>query len=103
MDTEILNKVKEIKPKLSEDGFILKGVFGSYVRHENNEFSDIDILYDLNEVFRTKYRGFKAVSKLDEIQAKISVLLGVKADLVQGQFLGEIASKYILDEVVYVD
>lgn len=50
MKTEILNKtsvletLKDVKPKLVELGVNKVGLFGSYVRNEENEESDIDIL-----------------------------------------------------------
>lgn len=103
MNQDIISKVKEIRNLFLADGFVIKGVFGSYSRDEANSQSDIDILYDLNGSFREKYRGFKAVAKLDDIQKTISFLLGIEADLVQKQYLGTISAKYILPEVNYVE
>jgi hypothetical protein len=102
MNKEILNKVLEIKEHFLAEGFIIEGIFGSYSRDDFNQSSDIDILYDLDKVFKDKYKGFKAVAQLDDIQRRISLLLNIKADLVQKSTLGVIASKYILPEVYYV-
>ena len=86
-----------------DEGFVIKGIFGSYVRDEQNPESYIDILYDLSAEFRRKYRGFQAISRLDAIQDKISKLLRMKVDLVQKQFMCEISAKCILPEVHYVE
>lgn len=103
MNENLLNKIKEIKENLAVDGFQVKGVFGSYVRGDENNNSDIDILYDIDNEFRSKYIGFNAVKRLDDIQKIISDYLGINADLVQKQSLGSISAKYILSEVYYVD
>lgn len=103
MDNEILTKIVEIKKQFLDDGFIINGIFGSYRRNDNNQNSDIDILYELGQNFRDKYKGFKAVARLDDIQDTISSILGIKADLVQKQTLGTISAKYILPEVYYVE
>ncbi len=103
MNAEILNKVQSIRSQFLDEGFVIKGIFGSYVRDEQKPESDIDILYDLSAEFRRKYKGFQAISRLDAIQEKISKLLGIEVDLVQMQYLSEISAKYILPEVYYVE
>lgn len=59
MDNEILIKVAEIKKMFMDDGFIINGVFGSYTKDENNQYSDIDILYDLAQNFRDNIKVLK--------------------------------------------
>ena len=83
MNKDILNKIVEIKEQLLDDGFIIEGVFGSYTKDNFNEFSDIDILYNLDKSFKDKYQGFKAIARLDAIQKEVSFLLNIEADLVQ--------------------
>ena len=102
MNQEILNKVTELKKQLLTDGFIIEGIFGSYTRDDNNHHSDIDILYNLDKEFKERYRGFKAIARLDAIQKNISIYLKIEADLVQKSTLSEISAKYILPEVYYV-
>ncbi|MCO5251497.1 MAG: nucleotidyltransferase domain-containing protein [Candidatus Kapabacteria bacterium] len=92
-----------MKKQLLAEGFVIEGVFGSFRRDESDTNSDIDILYDLDNVFRDKYKGFKAVARLDAIQEYISLILGIQADLVQKKYLGTVSAKYILPEVYYVD
>lgn len=43
--SEILSKLKELKPTYEEEGLILLGLFGSYAKDSQNNFSDIDIVY----------------------------------------------------------
>ena len=44
MNTEILNKLKQLKPKLKEQyGIEEFALFGSYARGEENKNSDIDL------------------------------------------------------------
>lgn len=102
MNETIINKLKHLKNQYLKEGFIIEGVFGSYAKGAQEERSDIDILFELNQEFKLRNKGFKAIARLDEIQNEISEKLGVKADLAQKSALGKIAAKYILPEIVYV-
>lgn len=102
MNQEIVDNIAILKNQLSAEGFIIVGIFGSYSRGENSPESDIDILYDLNLDFRSNYKGFKAVAKIDSIQEYISKILNINADLVYKNSLNSISAKYILPEVMYV-
>jgi predicted nucleotidyltransferase len=99
---EILNKLRQIKPKLIEDGFIIDGLFGSYARDENNDNSDVDILYHLEDSFLNNNRGFIGFKKLDEIKSFISKDIGLKVDFAPKNNLSKTAQKYILKDVIYV-
>jgi predicted nucleotidyltransferase len=102
LNNDILNIVKEFKDQFSDEGLIIEGIFGSYSRGDFNSNSDIDILFDLNKEFRNKYRGFKAIARLDAIQNMMSQRLKIKVDLVQKSSLNMIGLKYILPEIFYV-
>ncbi|MBX3042501.1 MAG: nucleotidyltransferase domain-containing protein [Candidatus Kapabacteria bacterium] len=102
MNQEIIDKITILKNQLMAEGFIIEGIFGSYIRGENNPESDIDILYNLNSEFRNNYKGFKAVAKIDSIQEFISNKLKINADLVYINSLNSISAEYILPEVMYV-
>ncbi|PHQ65925.1 MAG: nucleotidyltransferase [Sulfurimonas sp.] len=102
LEVYILDKIKSLKSTLENDGFIIDGVFGSYARGENTKDSDVDILYHLNDIFYKKYNGFIGFKKLDEIKEYISKSLGKKIDLAPKTNLSKTATKYILDEVIYV-
>lgn len=51
---------------LNCDGINILGVFGSYARGDYTHNSDIDILYEIQDIkaFMQKYKGFTAFSKL---------------------------------------
>lgn len=94
---EILNKLKEIKPVLHDDFYIKNlGLFGSYVRGENSDSSDIDILieYDENKAF-----SLFTLIKLEEFLTK---LFNVKVDLVNKKSIKPDLKEAILKEVVFV-
>jgi len=102
MEQDILQKIKNLKQKYEKDGFVIIGVFGSYARGEYNEDSDIDILYELKDVFYKRYPGFKIYPVLDQIEEEIHEELRHRVDLANVNALNEIGNKYILPEVVYV-
>ncbi len=68
------------------------GVFGSYVRGEQKDGSDIDILVEFSEPV-----GFFAFLDLEEY---LTGLLGVKVDLVSKKALKPRIGKHILQELV---
>jgi len=70
------------------------GIFGSYVRGEQKEKSDIDILVAFEE----------PISLLDLVGAEnyISDLVGTKVDLVPKKDVRPELKEIILNEVVYV-
>jgi len=72
------------------------GIFGSYVRGEFKEESDLDILVE----FATNAK----ISLLDFVKLEnyLSDLLGVKVDLVEKSALKPRIGKHILKEVVYL-
>lgn len=70
------------------------GVFGSYVRREQNPESDIDIL--------VTFKKTPGLLKFIELENHLSDLLGVKVDLVMKNVLKPAIGKHILNEVVYL-
>ncbi|MBI5376938.1 MAG: nucleotidyltransferase family protein [Candidatus Schekmanbacteria bacterium] len=70
------------------------GIFGSYVRGEQADNSDIDILIELDRPI-----GFVKFMKLEKY---ISDLIGIKVDLVTKKALKPYIGKRILQEVQYV-
>ena len=70
------------------------GIFGSYVRGEQNETSDVDILVEFKESM--------GLLKFIEIENYLTDLLGVKVDLVMKSSLKPRIGKHILEEVVYL-
>jgi predicted nucleotidyltransferase len=100
MEGEILKKVKKVlrehREELREKYGVKKiGVFGSYVRGENKESSDLDVLVEFEENVEMD------LIKFVELENYLSELLGVKVDLVDKAALKPAIGKHILQEVVY--
>ena len=70
------------------------GIFGSYIKEEQKETSDVDILVEFK----------KPVGLLEFVGLKnhLSDLLGVNVDLVMRKALKPNLGKRVLEEVVYV-
>jgi predicted nucleotidyltransferase len=101
MNKEILNKIKQLKNKYESEGFIILGVFGSYARNEENSESDLDILYELTDIFHNRFSGWNAFPEIEKINNDIEISLGVKIDLADRNALNRVGKKYILPEVQY--
>ena len=102
MNENIINKIKNLKRKYEPEGFIVLGIFGSYVRGEEKEESDIDILYEMTDTFYQKYPGWDVIPIIEQIEKDFKKELGKNIDLANKNALNEIGKKYILPEVVYV-
>lgn len=97
-----MKTVEELKKTLSKhkqelhEKFNVKtiGIFGSYVRSEQKDGSDVDILVEFTEPI-----GFFRFLELEE---HIQNLLGLKVDLVSKKALKPRIGRYILAEVVEV-
>lgn len=92
---EVKIKLEKLKPIL-EEKFQVKniGVFGSFVRGEQNKKSDLDVLVEFSEVI--------GLFKFIELENFLSKELGVKVDLVMKDVLKPQIKDIILREVVYL-
>ena len=87
---------------LNKDFFMEKyrvkelGVFGSYVRQEQDEQSDIDVLIDFEEDANI------GLFKFMDIESELSKLIGVKVDLVLKRALKPAIGQHIIREVIYI-
>jgi len=91
----ITNILKEHKEELKEKYGVKEiGIFGSCVREEDKEKSDLDILVEFEE--DAKIGLFKFVN----MENYLSELIGVKVDLVEKSVLKPRIGKHILKEVV---
>lgn len=70
------------------------GIFGSYVRGEQNPDSDIDVL--------VKVRRPMGFARFIRLEGRISRLLGIKADMVTEEALKPHIGRQISEEVRYV-
>lgn len=82
--SEILSKLKELKPSYEKEGLILLGLFGSYAKETQTKFSDIDVAYRLDyDKFSLKYKdGFSKLLRIDEIKKELQSIFHTPIDLV---------------------
>jgi uncharacterized protein len=92
---DIEAKLKENKDQLNERFNVKEiGIFGSFVRGEQKETSDLDILVE--------FEGRVSLFEIVRLARFLSELLGEKVDLVMKNSLKPRIGKHILREVVYV-
>jgi predicted nucleotidyltransferase len=96
MQTEtIKTKLAAYKPVLAERYGVKEiGIFGSYVRGEQQRESDVDILVD--------FTGSISLLDFVHLENELGDLLGVKVDLVMKTALKPRIGRHILEEVVPV-
>lgn len=70
------------------------GIFGSYVRGEQTEKSDVDVLID--------YEKAPTLSKLVELRSYLNELMGMKVDVVAKKGLKLRIRERVSSEVVYL-
>ena len=88
-------KIKNVESFLKEKFLVKKiGVFGSYVRGEQNKKSDVDILVEFYEA--------PSLLQFIEMENYLSKLLKIKVDLVMKNSLKPYIGKQIMNEVTYV-
>lgn len=99
-----MNKLEDIKKILrqskkglkKEYGVVEIGIFGSYMRSEQNKDSDLDILVELEPDPKMD------LIKFIELEDYMSELLDIKVDLVMKSVLKPEIGKQILKETVYL-
>ncbi|MEK7397923.1 MAG: nucleotidyltransferase family protein [Candidatus Poribacteria bacterium] len=97
-----MKKIEEIKSILEKHKYDIEekygvaeiGIFGSYVKGEQKETSDVDILVEFKESI--------GLIKFIEIENYLTDLLEIKVDLVMKSSLKPRIGKHILEEVVYL-
>jgi predicted nucleotidyltransferase len=91
---EILSILRLHLPELRERyGVASLGVFGSYVRGQQRERSDVDVLVEFERT--------PTLFQLVHLQNQLSGLVGAKVDLVLRRTLKPAIGQRILAEVVY--
>ena len=92
---EIQEILSQSKPIVQEKYKVKEmGIFGSYVRGEQNEASDVDVLIDFEQA--------QSLLKFIELENYLSDTLRVKVDLVMKRVLKPRIGKNILAEVIYL-
>ncbi len=101
---DLIEKLKSLKLKYSQEGFELLGIFGSYARNEANANSDIDILYKISNTaeYLEKYSGWSAINHIIDVKQQLKDDLDTDIDFVDIESLNNIGKKYILSDVIYV-
>jgi uncharacterized protein len=97
-----MKTLEEIKQWLEQHKSVLQehyqvkelGIFGSYVRQEQTETSDVDMLVEFSET--------PSLLKFVSLENYLSDNLGVKVDLVHKSGLKPRIGERILAEVVYL-
>ena len=92
----ILNTIRTHKPEFSRHGVQIIGLFGSYVRGEQSDRSDIDILIDF-EPDKENFDNYMAVYDLFERLFK-----NEKVEIITKNGLSPYIGPNILNEVIYV-
>ena len=95
---EIINKLKELKPIYQQEGLEIIGLFGSYAKDTQTEYSDIDIAYKLNyEEFSKRYiGGFSKLLRIDSIKDELKSILKKDIDFIPD------TNKKIIKDIIYV-
>jgi len=92
---EIIQILKENKTLLNSKYAIEEiGIFGSYLKDEQNENSDLDILISFSKT--------PSLFRYIEIEECLTKLLGIKIELVMKSALRPHIGKAILNEVKYI-
>lgn len=97
-----IKTLEEIKQLLQQNKSVLQenykvtelGIFGSYVRGEQTEKSDVDVLID--------YEKAPTLFKLVELRNYLNELMGMKVDVVTKKGLKPRIRERVLSEVVYL-
>ena len=80
---QIVSTISMLKKQYEKEGFEIVGIFGSYAKKKENEYSDIDIAYKLNfSLFDETYKGgFAKLLRIEEIKKELQQTLQIKVDL----------------------
>lgn len=105
MDSATLSRLKALRKKYREEGFIIIGYTGNSARDEDTPESDIDLVYEVEnpKEFAVRNGGFGAFSRIAEIRSELEKELNNKVDLIAKNSLNEVGIKYILKDMKYVD
>lgn len=92
--SQIFNLLRQIEPELQRYGIKRYGVFGSFVRQQHTDSSDVDVLVEFEQGKKT-FDRFMAVAFL------LEDLFGRHVDLVTPESLSPYIAPHILGEVEY--
>ena len=91
---EITNRLQTILPELRQEyGVRDLWLFGSYVRSEQTENSDVDILVTFDN-------PHLSLIEFIQLEQQLTAVLGIKVDLVEREMLKPAIGQNILQEAV---
>ncbi len=93
---QILSKLRENKETLSSLGVERIGLFGSYIREEQKESSDLDIIVS----FKIGEEKYKNLFKLHEL---LEELFNLKIEIITMGSLSPYIGPYILKEAKFIE
>ena len=94
MDNEIICLIKKHNKELKKIGLLRIGLFGSCLRNETSESSDVDLILEFKEGEKKFHNYMAAYDFLQKILRK-------KLDIVTPESLSPYIKPYIDKEVVY--
>lgn len=92
---ELIERILSHQEKIREHGVRKIGVFGSFVKDQVKETSDVDFFVDIAPEYKTLRNFLRLGELLEEIT-------GRKVEMVTPQSLSKYIGPYILKEVEYV-
>jgi uncharacterized protein len=82
MDREhAIATLRDYKPELKAIGVVSASVFGSVARNDAGLDSDVDVAVRLSQNFSEG--GFDYFSRLEELERRLSSILGCKVDVIE--------------------
>ena len=91
----IINQIKLNRNSIENYGVKHLGLFGSFVRNQNTNLSDVDLLVEFNEG-KKNYKNFIGLAYF------LEELFGRRVELLTTQSLNKYIAPYILKETEYV-
>lgn len=99
---EILDYLKEIKPKLQKDGIAKLGLFGSFAKGTADIASDVDITIETSKDFVNKFKGFNGFIYLDDLRTDFMSKFKRQVDLCDTASMSLQKQQNLLTGVIYV-
>ncbi|AHE94552.1 TPA: nucleotidyltransferase domain-containing protein [Campylobacter fetus subsp. venerealis] len=98
---EILDYLKEIKPKLQEDGIVKLGLFGSFAKDTADIASDVDITIETTGDFVKKH-SWGGIIYLDNLRERFMRKFKRQVDLCDTASMSKQKQQNLLTGVIYV-
>ena len=95
--SNIIHYLKKVKPLYEKEGLIILGLFGSFAKNSETQYSDIDIAYKIDyALFSKKYvDGFSKLLRINDIKDEMKKNLQRPIDLIPFK-------ESIMKELIYV-